>query len=390
MRNLAVLKAILSQPTAPFRERYVMSTVEQILNDSKVPFFYDEHGNMLIGVESEVAMKKVLAMKTNVPFRLLMAHTDHPGFHGVRWLDDATLAIKWFGGSPKKHLNNAKVWLADSLGNMSEGRLRKVKLAGHGFSIDRAEVKLLRPLSEGRHVGAKKVYGGFDFRASFWRSGNTVYTRAADDLVGVYCIVEAMKNRFLSSCDKAREKGQPSFVGLLTRAEEVGFVGALAHFNLDWYASIKRPFICVSLEASRTLTGAEIGKGPVVRLGDRRTVFSADALQSLTMLADKHLKGGYQRRIMDGGACEGSATMMKGFSTVGISIPLGNYHNEAYEGGPDSRGRLGPAPEFVNLKDIDRMLQLCIALGDDGAWDNPWQTPWARLDKNFQAMKKLL
>ncbi len=388
MGKLDVLKSILTQPTAPFRECYVMAAIEQILNDSRVPFYYDMHGNMLVGVESERALKKTLAVNTKTPLRLLMAHTDHPGFHGVRWLDDTTLAVKWYGGSPKKYLNNARVWLADSNDHFAQGRLRKVKLAAHGFSIDCAEIKLQRPLSAGRRIGARRVFGGLDFKKVYWRSGNLIYTRAADDLVGVYCIVEAMKNNI---CHGSTKKGYPSAIGLLTRAEEVGFVGAIAHFDLGLYRSSRRPVVCVSLEASRTLEGAEIGKGPVVRLGDRRTVFSAAALQSLTLLADKYTKDGYQRRIMDGGACEGSATIMKGFSTVGISIPLGNYHNEAYEGGPDSRGPRGPAPEFVNVKDIDRMLRLCTALGrDDEVWDEPWQVPWGRLDKNFQRMKKLL
>lgn len=362
-----------------------MAAIEGILTEGRVPWFYDDHGNMVVGVENKKALLKILAQKSATPLRIMMAHTDHPGFHGVRWVDEKTLAIKWFGGSPKKYLNRAQVWLADSDGAGTQGRLTNIELASHGFSIDKAEVKISQPISN-KHIAAKHIFGGFKFHSPFWRAGNLLYTRAADDLAGVFCIVETAKKLF-----QGKRKNTPSFIGLLTRAEEVGFIGAMAHFNLGWYARIQRPLLCVSLEASRTLEGAEIGNGPVVRLGDRRTVFSAAQLQALTELAQRHLKGEHQRRIMDGGACEGSATTMLGFPTIGISIPLGNYHNEGYQGGPDCRGPRGPAPEYVHIKDIERTLKLCIALAeDDKVWANPWQESWARLQKNFTAMKKHL
>ena len=385
MLDMDSLKLILSQASAPFREIYVMAAVEKLFTEAGVPYFFDATGNMLVGIESESQLKKMLRKKTQVPLRILMAHTDHPGFHGVRWLDNNRLAIKWFGGSPKKYLHNTKVWLGDETGEFAEGRLQKVQLASHGFSIDKAEVKLQQPL-ESKRPAAKRVFGGFQFSAPFKRTGGLIHTRAADDLVGVYCIVEAMK-----AITASKRKGDCNGIGLLTRAEEVGFVGAMAHFQQYDYRAARRRVVCVSLEASRTLPGAEIGKGPVVRLGDRRTVFSADALQALTLLAEARIKGRYQRRIMDGGACEGSATTMLGLETVGISIPLGNYHNEGYEGGVECRGYRAPAPEHVSLKDIESMLQLCKAVStDDQVWHQPWATPWARLTKNFATMKKYL
>src|SRR5262249_14112773 len=144
------------------------------------------------------------------------------------------------------------------------------------------------------------------------------------------------------------KKKQP-FIGLLTRAEEVGFIGAIGHFELGWVQKALRPVICVSLETSRALPGAEIGKGPVVRLGDRTTVFDSSSLKIFSDLAAKTLPDKHQKRVMDGGTCEATAATVYGLPCVGISIPLGNYHNQSFEGGPDSAGPLGPAPEFVHL-----------------------------------------
>ena len=45
---------------------------------------------------------------------------------------------------------------------------------------------------------------------------------------------------------------------------------------------------------------------------------------------------------MDGGTCEATTATVYGYPCVGISVPLGNYHNQCFEGGPDSRGPLGP------------------------------------------------
>ena len=59
--------------------------------------------------------------------------------------------------------------------------------------------------------------------------------------------------------------------GVFTRAEEVGLVGArlLAEAN-----TLPKNTLVVSLESSRSLPGAEIGGGPVIRVGDAAfTVF---------------------------------------------------------------------------------------------------------------------
>ena len=136
----------------------------------------------------------------------------------------------------------------------------------------------------------------------------------------------------------------------------------------------------VSLEASRTLPNAEVGKGPVVRLGDRRTVFNAGYLNILTHLAEKHLKGKYQRRVMDGGACEATAATAYGLPTIGITLPLGNYHNQGFEGGADCNKPAGPAPEFVHLDDIEGELKLCSALMNTNL---PWQQPWRELQQRL-------
>ncbi|MFZ5594450.1 MAG: hypothetical protein ACOY4D_09385 [Pseudomonadota bacterium] len=372
-----LLLDILAQPTAPFREEHVIATVSRALEESKVPFFADPMGNLVVGAGSRKEYLDLAREKSAEPLRMFIAHMDHPGFHGVEWLAARRLKVRWHGGAPVKHLAGARVWLADGNGWAGSGLLANIKLTASKRTIASAEVRLDTPLD----LPAKTLYGGFQFRAPVWRSGRRLYTKAADDLAGVFAIVATAQEFF-----RRRRTAKPPFLGLLTRAEEVGFIGAIGHFELGWLDQSRgrRPAVCVSLEASRTLPGAVVGKGPVVRLGDRRTVFQPGGLKVLADLAEQILPGRHQRRIMDGGACEATAATVYGFDAIGLSVPLGNYHNQGFEGGPDCPRSDGPAPEFVHLDDIAGELALCRALLKP---DLPWVDPW---NKQRQIFRKSL
>ena len=381
------LLQLLSQPTAPFRERHVARHLTTLFDRWGVPFFEDPAGNLVLGAESARDYRQRLGARAKEPLRLFIAHMDHPGFHGVRWLAPDRLAVRWHGGSPVKHLTGARVRLVSDDGIVGAGRIARAVPNAGGWAMRSAEVRVTGGLGRGRgRPRAAALYGGFDFRAPVWEEGGHIYCPAADDLVGVFAIAETARLLW-----RGAEAGRRPFIGLLTRAEEVGFVGAVGHLELGWLQRRRRPVVAVSLEASRTLPGAEIGKGPVVRLGDRRTVFDADGLRVLSEAAWTGLRGRHQRRIMDGGSCEATAMTAWGVPAIGISVPLGNYHNQGFEGGPDCRGAGGPAPEFVSPDDVDGLLRLCRALMRT---DLPWADPWAgqreALRKNLAGMKKLL
>jgi endoglucanase len=384
-KRLLLLREILEQPAAPFREHHVAQCVSKHLYQANVPHFYDLIGNLVIGVGSKAEYNQLLRKKNKEPVRVFIAHMDHPGFHGTRWLNKNSLAIKWHGGSPVKHLTGSKVWLADDKGPVAEGRLTNVTLLKSKLAIDTAVVRFKSEADSVAGIKPKELFGSFSFRSHSWLSGKRLYTRAADDLVGVFCIVAIAMDLF------RRQQKNKSFIGLLTRAEEVGFVGAVKHLELGWLQKATRPVVCVSLEASRHLPGARIGKGPVVRLGDRRTPFDSSTLQVLSELAVKTLPGRHQRRLMDGGACEATATTAWGLPTVGITLPLGNYHNQGLDGGMDCPKPSGPAPEFVHLDDVSDELKLCKALMKNGLnWSDPWSPLRVRLGKISRKYNKLL
>lgn len=394
------LREILSEPSAPFREAHVINRITATLAAGGVPFFIDPIGNVVVGAASAADFKKILKQKppqnTNKksvePLRLFIAHMDHPGFHGANWKSPTELEILWHGGSPTADLVGAKVWLASRQGWEGEGHFSSVQLIPGGKAIERGVVKVPASLSAKFPglKGAPKIYGGFGFRAPVWDDGRKIYTKAADDLVGSFAIVSLALD-LLSTRGKKRT-APPSFLGLLTRAEEVGFIGAIGHFELGWLKAAKRPVICVSLETSRQLPGAEIGKGPVVRLGDRLNVFDPGALRVFTDLAQTVMPGKFQRRVMDGGTCEATVALTYGMPTIGISVPLGNYHNQNFEGGPDSsHAPNGPAPEFVHLDDVEGLLALCKALvAPKYPWLRPWEANRLKFRKSLKTYQPLL
>ncbi|MCL6556363.1 MAG: hypothetical protein K6T56_08395 [Burkholderiales bacterium] len=364
-QHLQLLKALLGQPTAPFREGRVRRFAEEVLQASSVPHFQDPFGNLVVGAGSRADYLRLL-QGSREPVRVFIAHMDHPGFHGVRWQRAGVLRVRWLGGSPTRHLEGSRVWLADQAGFDGEGVLRGVRLRRDGLAIDTAEVHVDPPPKPRPAAGS--LYGGLTFGSPVWLKGGRLYTRAADDLIGVFAILVLAEACFA-------QRRRPPFLGLLTRGEEVGLTGAVAHFRLNWLKGASRPVVCVSLEASRTLPGAEVGKGPIVRLGDRRTPFSPGPTQVLSEVAQALLPGRHQRRLMDGGSCEGSAAVAFGFATAALAVPLGNYHNQGLEGGPGCRGRLGPAPEFVHLDDVAGLLTLCRGLLEPRL---PWADPWRK------------
>jgi endoglucanase len=384
-----LLQELLSQPTAPFREKHIISKVIQELKSAGVPHFSDPIGNIIIGVSSQKEYLRVIRQTTPEPLRIFIAHMDHPGFHGVKWKSDFELEVKWHGGSPTQHLSGADVWVAHSEGYIGHGKLHKPELLPSGRALESAIIHLadLPPFTGKKRIDPKALYGGFSFRSPTWKEGELIYAQAADDLIGTFAITSLG----IDLWKQKKRKSSPPFLGLLTRAEEVGFIGAIGHFELGWLKKAKRKILCVSLETSRTLPGAEIGKGPVVRLGDRFTVFDAGALQIFSQIAQATLPAQHQRRIMDGGSCEASAATVFGFPCVGISVPLGNYHNQSFEGGPDAAPSNGPAPEFVHNQDIEGLIELCHALLQPKLpWASPWENKLKEFKKNLRSYSPLL
>jgi endoglucanase len=187
--------------------------------------------------------------------------------------------------------------------------------------------------------------------ASLGVDGDRLRARACDDLAGAAAA--------LSALDRLARAGAGHFSVLLTRAEEVGFVGAIAACELKTVPAGAR---VLSIECSRQSTDAPVGGGPIVRVGDASSVFSSELTNRVSDTA-RSAQIPHQRKLMSGGSCEATAFAALGYEATGLCLALDNYHNMVDIDGVRSgkrRARLGP--EAISLGDFHGLVDLLQAV----------------------------
>ena len=313
---LDFLARLGAQPAVAFHEAGVASVVRAILDETAVEYSEDDFGNVLARIPGSNA---------DVPPLAIVAHMDHPGFELT-----------------ERHGDSSGEFVADALGGIPASSFapgvplqvvmpggRRVAAVTAGLYGEESERRALVRVSYAGIAAelplpAAAVFSLTDFELD----GEYIRMRAVDDLAGCASALAA-----LARLTRSGEPPEGDVYALFTRAEEVGLVGA----RLAADARLLPPgTLIISAESSRTLPGAEQGRGPVIRVGDAGSTFDADA-ESVLIRAREALnerEGGFpsQRQLMSGGVCEASAFAVYGYRTTGIAFPLGNYHNGAPEG----------------------------------------------------------
>lgn len=361
-----IVEGVFNQPTAPFREEWVLRHVKSQLEKLKMPYATDKWGNIYAGVSKVSKLKSTNRLA-------LVAHTDHPGFHLIKTLKKTntseTWQAKWFGGFPPKPKDSkVAIYHPKHPGLVSVGKIISTKIPPKDRLFE------IKVDSKAMKFSLKKsCFGAFNF-PGFQLKGTRINTRCADDLAGVSII--------LGTISKLSKKERKNFLGIFTRSEEVGFVGAMALLE----GRILGPKNSViSLEASKQLPQARIGKGPVIRLGDRSTLFSSGVTKRLDMAANKLALASKsfctQRRILPGGSCEATAFNLYKIPAGGLALPLGNYHNQKSDG--------TPGPEIIDIRDYQRAVHLCVRVYQDMTRQKePMEVMMKNLKKNFKNYSK--
>jgi endoglucanase len=185
-------------------------------------------------------------------------------------------------------------------------------------------------------------------------SGGLARTHACDDLAGAAAA--------LAAYDAIHRKAGLAHTALLfTRAEEIGFVGAIGAAR---GGSVPAGARLVCLECSRSFPhDSPIGAGPIVRVGDKMSVFTPELTNAVAAIAAAYQLEKpafrFQRKLMAGGTCEASAFSAYGLASTCLCLPLGNYHNMADIDGVSAgkeRGRVGR--EYVSTADFRGLVEL--------------------------------
>jgi putative aminopeptidase FrvX len=325
-RTICILaERLMRHPAVPYYEHAVRDEVERICAENGLAFKRDRFGNVLVRLR-------------NAPDRrplALAAHLDHPGFEIVRSAGEGRCLARFQGGVPD-HYFRAGIKLRLMPGAVAATLGQRTDMNDRALAVQ----SLQRAAAAPRFA----VWELEDFAV---RNGR-IYGRACDDLVGVAAVLATM-------IELKRRRAPVNVIGVISRAEEVGLDGALA---IAATGGLPRRSLIISLETSRELPGVQMGRGVILRVGDRTSIFNSQATRFLAEVAatlkSQRKSFEFQRALMSGGTCEGTAYQEFGYQTAAVCVTLGNYHNCA----PRNRIRA----EYVNISDACGMVDLLVSV----------------------------
>lgn len=357
-----ILTELCSIPTAPFVEHDVIEYAREFVRQHPaLKLSSDRFGNLLI----------VLPGKTRSgPRWVFTAHMDHPGFIAEKMLDRKTLRAAFRGGVRAEYFKGSLVRFFDA-GREIIATVRSFTVGKDRGYPERAVLKVSEPVSE----GSPGMWDQGEGRTK----GNRFLSRVCDDLAGAAGALTMLS-------ELASRPPRATIAVLLTRAEEEGFIGAIA-------ASLEPKLLrksdrVIAIECSAMQPYAPQGKGAIIRVGDRTSVFNSDLSYFITQqaaaLAKKDKTFQYQRALMPGGTCEATVYDIYGFTAASICIALGNYHNM-----DAAKKKIGP--EYIDLGDWKSMVKLFVHIARTGhAWEPGHKLLKARVEKRFKKLKHLL
>jgi len=389
-----ILHDLINLPTAPFVEQHVIGFIRDfVAKRPALSIAPDRFGNLLVTYDparassgkarrSSATAKRAAGSSQKVRPVLFAAHMDHPGFRAIEHVGENHVHAEWNGWVMASYFENEPVrfftdgrWVSGWIENVIEavppkGKGRRAatdsRTIGADNPPDAVIVRVDGPV-------APNSAGMWDLPDAKVRN-NQIHSRVCDDLAGlaaILCMLDAICRRPIPVTTHA----------FFTRAEEVGFAGALAAVADK---TVPRSAVVVAVECSKAIAGVSLGAGPILRVGDKASVFTP-AATAYCQVAAEALKTRdksfvYQRKLMDGGTCESTAYCHHGYEATGICLPLGNYHNMDMD-----RHRI--APEYVDVRDFDNLVKWFIALAAAPA-TQPYDGRHPGLDKRLAGLLK--
>jgi endoglucanase len=342
-------------PTAPGLERAVVDWVTDWVADRPdLQLHRDSGGNLEITQTRKAEQAPLLAV----------AHMDHPAFV-ITAADRDSAEFEFRGGVTAPYFEDADVEIV-SQSDRASGRV---------VAYD-PETQTGRIEFVGDSEPRMSDIAMFRFEPAQPEPGR-FQAPACDDLAGCAAALAAL--------DRLREEpGMGHFGVLLTRAEEVGLLGAIHAAKHGTLANDAR---LISIETSRELSEARIGDGPIIRTGDRATVFDRELTNRISRAAAQ-AELPHQRKLMSGGSCEATAFGAYGFKATGMCLALGNWHNrgnlDAVEAG---HGEAVPMLEEISLQDFHGLIDLLeLAARSVDEPDGLRQ----RLDESYESSQEIL
>ena len=363
-RHEQYLMDLTSLPTGAGLESRVIEWIERWAKRRKaVTLTRDAHGNLTIKRKGARSTKPIY----------FTAHLDHPAFAVTEVLDHGrTIQAEFRGGVHDDYFKGTPVALHIHGKKPVPGKVISLdrKRSGELMQLVTIELDRIAPVLPGDLVTWALPKPRIVRRR--------LHTPACDDLAAVAAAICAYEQLLKDT------KSMGDVRLLFTLAEEVGFIGAIGAAKAG---SVPKASTLVCLENSKSMVESPIGDGPIIRVGDRISIFDPELTARLVAVAegvakqDKHFK--YQRKLMPGGACEATAFRAYGYLSSCICLPLGNYHNM-------DEAKKTIAPESISVDDYHQLVQLLVAVGRELPTTRAQQDLVKRLDGLFDRRRGLL
>lgn len=336
MDAVDILKSLCKVPTVSYYERGVASLISGWCHGFGLSTAWDKFGNLYAyHPAADVENARVA----------FVAHMDHPGYEVVDRLSDREYLAVSHGGMARAAFEpGVEIAVVRSMHDRGPWETIPGTVIGADDVVNRgrfascSQVRIAT--SEPLEVLPRPAV--LDLQEFELRDG-MLYGRALDDLAGCASILHAL----YSTIDS------PSpCVGIFTRAEEVGLVGA----RLIAEAEVLNPAcVVVSIETSQKNELVKQGNGVAIRVGDILTTFDDHAegvLRAGIRASAEPIN--HQRALLGAGGCEASAFAAHGYRVTGTSLPLGAWHNQEDDG--------SIRMEYVSESDFRSGIALLIAV----------------------------
>ena len=356
------LLEITSLPTAAGREDRVIAAIEQWVKARKdrVVLSRDRFGNLTIA-RHDFLEACARGVKTGVKPVMITAHLDHPAFvvtavrtNGKGTRGSVELDLEFRGGVNDPYFKGAALEVFDS----DTRKSYDAKILSLDAKVDPATkpfktvvARLAKPAAA-KHIAAGSI-ARWRFAKAEVKKG-LAHTHACDDLAALAAALVAY--------DAISRDAACAHVALLfTRSEEIGFIGAIGAAR---GGTVPQGARLVCLENSRSFPhDSPIGAGPIVRVGDRLSVFTPELTNRIGDIAAAHAKDTpgfkFQRKLMPGGACEATAFASFGIASTCVCLPLGNYHNmQDIDGVAAGKVKAKVGREFISVDDFHWLVEL--------------------------------
>lgn len=373
--HLQWLLELTQIPTAAGKEHRVIAWIDAWLGERDyLSKHADPHGNFEIRIKD--------AQLSDHPI-YFTAHLDHPGFVVEEVQSDTELILSFRGGVMADYFPNAKIKIHNTDTGFVIGTIINEIKAPNDKGVEESCTPFKRyrcTLDESAKISTGTIctWDLPNAKVVDDEFGGIIHTNACDDLAAVAAALSAIDELAMLE-STGNEVGDTRV--LFTRSEEVGFIGAIGASRDGFMPKGSR---IIALENSRAFTDSPIHGGPIVRVGDRISIFSPELTGAVAKVAER-IAGGpaaptasqkisempkwkWQRKLMAGGACEASVFCAYGYCATCVCLPLGNYHNmaglaEAQAGTHDGPPRVGC--EYIGLDDYAGMVDLLIGCSID-------------------------